>query len=188
MIDADLVSKIEKVNDEYRNAFFDMVRVWRQDVILKWHWWVELGLAVLPWALWLIVHDRKNSHRLLAAGFLTLVISSVLDMTGIYLGLWEYHSALLPIVPAYLTWDWSVMPVTAMLFYQFKPRINPWVKAAVFSGIGSFIAGPVFEWLGIYHKIAWECWYSFPLYIAVFMAGWLVFRRKITPVRPADEF
>jgi hypothetical protein len=105
-----LLSEIEKVNDEYRNAFFDMVRIWRRDVILQWHWWVELGLAVLPWALWLVVRDRKNSHRLLAAGLLTLVISSVLDMTGIYLGLWEYHSALLPIVPAFLTWDWSVLP------------------------------------------------------------------------------
>lgn len=186
MIDPSIVNEIEKANNEYRNAFYDMARVWWQDVILKWHWWVELGLAVLPWALWFIVHDRKNSRHLLAAGFLTLFISSVLDMTGIYLGLWNYHTMLLPIVPAHIPWDWSVMPVSAMLFYQFKPRINPWIKAAVFSGIGSFIAEPVFEWIGIYHTIAWQYWYSFPIYIAVYMAGWLIFRRTDSGIRVAS--
>ncbi len=178
MIDPQLVSELEQINSKYREVFQDMVRVWSGGILFSWHWWVEFGLTVLPWALWLIIRDKRSTPRLLAAGFLTLMIASVLDMTGIYLGLWEYHSVLLPIVPAYLPWDWSVMPVTAMLFYQFKPGINPWIKAVIFSAVGAFAAEPFFAWLGIYNPIAWEFWYSFPIFIVVFMLGWALFRHS----------
>ena len=186
-IPADLIRTIEELNRRHREVFSLMVQTWKDGVLLSWHWWMDLALSVLPWALWLIVHNRPlkktpfpegHTHRLLAAGFVTLVTSSVLDMVGIYLGMWEYHTFLLPVVPAYLPWDWSVFPVTAMLFYQFFPRINPWIKAAVFSAIGAFVAEPLFALIGTYHLLAWRFWYSPPLYFAVFMLGWAVYAKR----------
>ncbi len=188
MIDPYIISEIERVSRNYRDTFLEMVRVWRS-VVFTWHWWLGLALTVLPWALWVYLRVRasrrgdtafvrEHTRRLLAAGFLTLVLASVLDMTGIYLGFWAYHSVLLPIVPAYLPWDWSVMPVTAMLFYRYFPRVNALLKAAVFSLSAAFIAEPVFIWLGLYTTKAWEIYYSVPLYAMVYLTGWLLYRSR----------
>ena len=177
-IDPYLIQKISELMNVYRNAFAQICKLWADEIVFTWHWWLALGLTIAPWVFWAFVHDKKQSHRLFNAGFITLLIASLLDLIGIYIGLWQYHTMVVPLVPAYLPFDWSFMPVTAMLFYQFVPKISPWIKAVVFSAIGSFIVEPIFTWIGIYHRIHWEYWYSFPIYIAVFMVGYAVYRRK----------
>jgi hypothetical protein len=94
------------------------------------------------------------------------------------MGLWGYNVKLIPIIPPYIPWDFTLMPVTAMLFYQYKPRTNPIVKAAIFSGLGSFIFQPIFEWLGFYNPQNWMDWYSFPIMAGIYLIGHLCTKVK----------
>lgn len=177
MIDPSLVEAIDNITNGFTGVHDQIWQVWRTMVVFSWHWWLDVGLAVLPWALWLPVRRRGLTGRLLFAGLVTALLATYLDIIGMSRGWWTYYTWVVPLMPEYLPWDLAVMPVTAMLFYQFKPHWNPWLKAAVFGAIGAFVSEPVFEWIGIYRRIAWQYWYSFPIYIAVYMLGWLAFSR-----------
>lgn len=158
--------------------FIQIWHVWLTMVVFSWHWWVDVGLAILPWILWRIVRDKEQANRLLYAGFATMLMATYLDIVGMTQGLWTYHTWVIPLMPEFLPWDLSVMPVMAMLFYQFKPKINPWIKGAFFGALGSFVSEPIFEWLDIYERLNWEYYYSFPIYIAVYMIGYFIYKRS----------
>jgi hypothetical protein len=177
-LDEEIASLIGKVSDEYADAFYKMLDVWQKYMLFTWRWWLDLALAIIPWVIWLKVREKASTHRLLYAGFVVMMLTSFLDMLGMSLGIWSYNSRLVPLVPGYLPWDFTLMPVTAMLFYQFKPRINPWIKAAVYSGIGSFVVQPLFDLIESYEPESWAHWYSFPIILVIYMIGYYFFSRK----------
>ena len=181
-----LVEKINQISENYIGVHNQIRQVWLDQVLFSWHWWLDVALAVLPWGLWLLVRRRDIQHRLLYAGLVTALLATYLDTIGMALGLWTYYTWVLPLMPEYLPWDLSVMPVMAMLFYQFKPNWNPWIKAVIFAVLGAFVSEPLFEWIGIYKRLAWEYWYSFPIFILVYMLGYVVFIRSGRG-RPADK-
>ncbi len=184
MFDNDLLDAVDRVTDQYTAIHDEIERIWAEQMVFTLHWWVDLGLAVLPWVLWLIVRDRKNTHRLLYAGMFTSFVATVLCMIGVSQGGWNYNTWLLPYFPEYLPWDWTIMPVTAMLFYQFLPKLSPWIKGAAFGVIAAYVVEPVFIWLGFYEPSGWEHHYSLPIYFVIYMAGyWLYTRRFGEPAK-----
>ncbi len=185
-MDSSLIEAIDQINANFVGTHDQIWHVWLTQVVFTWHWWLDVALAVLPWVLWLLVRRRDIQHRLLYAGLVTALLATYLDAIGMTQGLWTYYTWVVPLMPEYLPWDLSVMPVMAMLFYQYKPNINPWIKAVVFGALGSFIAEPLFELIGIYKKINWEYWYSFPIQIAVFMIGYAAFVRAGSERRFAE--
>lgn len=186
-MDPSLIEAIDQINNSYVSVHNRIWEVWLTQVVFSWHWWLDVALAVLPWALWLIVRRRDLQRRLLFAGLVTALMATYLDVIGMAQGWWTYYTWVVPLMPEYLPWDLSVMPVTAMLFYQYKPKWNPWLKAAVFGIIGAFAAEPLFEWIGIYKRITWLYWYSLPIYIAVYMLGYAVFMNGRRRNQPAYE-
>jgi hypothetical protein len=178
MISQETLDAIGQINADFVDIHNQIWHVWLTQVIFTWHWWVDVALAILPWVLWRMVRRKELSSRLLFAGLTTALIATYLDVIGMSQGLWTYNTWVLPLMPEYLPWDLSVMPVMAMLFYQFKPRINPWIKSVVFGVLGAFVSEPIFEWLEIYQRLNWELYYSFPIYIVVYMIGYYVFKRS----------
>lgn len=176
--DPGLLESIDQISLQYEAIHNEIERIWMEKMVFTWHWWLDVSLAVLPWILWLIVRDRKNTHNLLYAGFFSMLIATLLDMMGIAHGGWNYNTWLLPYLPEYLPWDLAVMPVTAMLFYQFYPKINPWVKGVVFGITASYVVEPIFIWLGFYEPSSWEHHYSLPIYFAIYMIGFWLYTRK----------
>ncbi len=194
-MDPSLIEAIDQITENSVGVHGDIMQTWLTKVLFSWHWWLDVALVVLPWALWLIVRRRDLQRRLLFAGLVTALLATYLDIIGMSQGWWTYYTWVVPLMPEYLPWDLAVMPVTAMLFYQYKPNWNPWIKAVIFGVFGAFVSEPIFEWIGIYRRIAWEYWYSLPIYIAVYMLGYAVFMRgrnlkraAITkmPPRPAN--
>lgn len=176
-MDPSLIETIDRINHNFVGTHDQIWQTWLTKVVFSWHWWLDVALAVLPWGLWLLVRRRDIQHRLLYAGLVTALLATYLDVIGMSLGLWTYYTWVVPLMPEYLPWDLSVMPVTAMLFYQYKQNWNPWIKAVIFAIFGSFVSEPLFELIGIYKRITWEYWYSFPIQIAVYMTGYAVFVR-----------
>ncbi|MGE1195904.1 hypothetical protein [Priestia megaterium] len=49
-----------------------------------------------------------------------------------------------------------------IFFIQVKPKINPVIKALIYSAVGAFIGLPLLNWIGIYKPLHWRYIYSFP--------------------------
>jgi len=172
-----IIEAVEKANREFHHANLEIYNIWISDMVFEWHWWVNLGLSILPWLLWIRFRKKDSTHRLLYAGFVVLIISSFLDMLGMTLGLWGYSTKVIPIIPPYFPWDFSLIPVIAMLFYQIKPNVKPLFKAVLFSLLSSFVSQPFFAWLQFYNPKHWEHYYSFPIFIMVYLAGYWFLQR-----------
>ena len=180
-------SLVEAANEKYHQAFLEMASVWRDCMLFGWRWWLDLALSILPWAYWFMVRDKKRTHNLLYAGFVILVLSSFSDMIGMSFGLWGYHSRVVPFFPAYVPWDFSVIPVMAMLFYQYFPNIKPYYKGLIFSAFGSFVVQPVFAWLGTYDPKEWKHYYSFPIVLVYYLIGYWFYKKSLTNSIPAGD-
>jgi hypothetical protein len=165
-------------NFEAHKAMSDQYDVfWAQHVVFTWRWWLKLGMLILPWVFWLLIHRKDSTHRLLYAGVFVIAFSVILDEIGYNLGLWFYSAKLLSFIPSNTTYNLSVLPVATMLFIQFFPNVKPAYKALVFAAIGAFVSEPFLVWLGLYKNIHWAYWYSFPILFAMYMAAsWLAHR------------
>jgi hypothetical protein len=173
-----LLKEMDSIIEQYIKIHDQIERVWADYMVFTWHWWIDVALAVLPWILWFIVRDRKNTHNLMYAGFFTMLAATLLCMVGVSQGGWNYNTLLLPYLPEYLPWDLTIMPVTTMLFYQFFPKSNPWLKGAVFGMVAAYVIEPLFIWLGFYEQGGWEHYYSLPLYFIIYMIGFWLYSRK----------
>ncbi|NLF27024.1 MAG: hypothetical protein GX592_03925 [Clostridiales bacterium] len=188
--DPALLETVDRILAQYEAVHDEVERVWLEKMVFTWHWWIGVSLAVLPWVLWIVVRDRKRTHDLLYAGLFSAFAATMLCMLGVSQGGWNYNTWLIPYVPQYLPWDLTVMPVTAMLFYQLFPKISPWIKGAVFGVTAAYIVEPVFIWLGFYEQGGWRHHYGLPIYSAIYMIGhWLYTRRRAAdsvdkPARP----
>jgi hypothetical protein len=184
-----LLKELDRITGQYVTLHDELEQIWAEKMVFAWHWWLDVALAVLPWIVWFIVRDRKNAHNLFYAGLFSMLMATVLDMAGVSQSGWNYNTLLLPYFPEYLPWDLTVMPVTAMLFIQFFPRINPWIKGAVFGVIAAYVVEPIFIWLGLYEPSGWEHHYSLPIYFAIFMIGYWMYIKKQGEMRlqPAEK-
>lgn len=160
-----------KINEQMQSLFMNYV-------FLTWRWWLFLALFVIPWILWIIFRNRKSTARLLFAGFAVIIVASFLDDIGVNLGLWNYNIDVDSFIPCFITWDMTLLPVFTMAFLQIKPKINPIIKALVFSGIASFIAEPLFIWMSFYDPTKWKHIYSFPIFVIIYLVAHLCFTRK----------
>ncbi|MEA5016328.1 MAG: CBO0543 family protein [Candidatus Limiplasma sp.] len=177
--ESDLLEAVDRISLQYEEIHNEIQRIWMEEMVFTWHWWLDVALSVLPWILWFIVRDRKNTHNLLYAGFFSMLTATLLDIMGISQGVWNYNTWLLPYLPEYLPWDLTVMPVTAMLFYQFYPKVSPWIKGVVFGAVAAYVVEPIFIWVGVYEPSGWEHHYSLPIYFVIYMIGnWLYTRKR----------
>lgn len=174
----DLSEKVDKANQLFHQANVEIYRLWVNEMLFKWPWWLNAALTVLPWILWIMVRKKDSTHRLLYAGAVVLIVSSFLDAIGMALNLWTYDSKLIPLIPPYAPWDFCVIPVSVMLLIQIKPKVSPFLKAAALSGVGSFVVQPLIEWLGLYNPKSWKHYYSFPIAYVIYLIGHYISKRK----------
>lgn len=177
--DSELLKEVDQIFEQYGKIHDEIERVWVEHMVFTWHWWLDVALAVLPWILWVIVRDRKRTHSLMYAGLFTMLIASLLCMVGVSQSGWNYNTFLVPYFPEYLPWDLTVMPVMTMLFFQYFPKINPWLKGAAFGAIAGYVVEPIFIWLGMYEPSGWEHHYSLPIYFAIYMSAYWLYKRNL---------
>ncbi len=149
----------------------DYYQFWKEHTLFHWEWWFSLALAIIPWLIWMKVHQKESRNRMLYVAFFLIIISSSLDLAGVILGLWYYEGKVLPIFPTYIPWDFCLIPVTMTLLIQYKPHIAPWKKAIFFGALTSFIGEPFFAIIDLYKMVHWEHLYSFPIYITLYLAA-----------------
>lgn len=147
------------------------VDIWFKYVLFSELWWMGVALSVIPWVLWFIYREKKSSDRLMYVGFYVMIVSLTLDILGDQLGLWHYRFQVIPVLPTYVPWDITLMPVSIMALIRIKPEINPWAKAILFAIATSYIAEPLFNWLKVYEPENWHYSYSAPIQFIIYMSA-----------------
>jgi hypothetical protein len=173
----EVVQLIDENVDQIHILIQEKIEIWSNDVLYSPLWWFGVCLSVIPWIIWIILRKNDSTDRLLYAGFFVMTISIVLDVLGDQLGLWHYRYNVIPVLPTYFPWDITLMPVTIMLLIQYKPNINPWVKAIFFSIVTSFVAEPIIEWMEIYQPLTWKYIYSVPIQLIIYLTAHYITRR-----------
>lgn len=163
--------QVWELYNKLRDVYFEYYQLWKSEMFLTWRWWISLAIVVVPWTVWIILRKKGSTYRLLFAGFFVLIVSSFLDMLGIALRLWIYPVDLLPLMPSYIPFDFSALPVVTMLFIQYLPKVKPVFKALAFAALGSFVFQPLMIWVGLYCECVWKNWYSFPILFLIYLGA-----------------
>lgn len=154
-------------------------RIWIANIVFSWRWWLSVALSIIPWVIWVKLRSRSNTPRILFVGLVVVIVSSVLDNIGASYNLWHYDWNVLPLIPVHFPWDLTLFPVYVMTMLQFKPKINKYFKAITFAFISSFILEPLFSWLSMYDMVQWKYWYSFIIYIPLYLFYDYVYNSKM---------
>ncbi len=174
--------------DRLHEIHIEYFHVWKSTIFLSWRWWVGVGLIVIPWVVWLIVRKRGSTSRLLFVGAFIGLLASFLDMVGVALHLWYYPVTVFPLMPSFIPFDLSALPVTAMLWVQCFPKVRPIIKAIAFAVTGGFVFEPVCVRLGLVAHVRWEYWLTaLALFFIYLLANFLSERRSFQPISDHHE-
>jgi hypothetical protein len=163
----------------YEKANGVLIQKWQEIIFLSPRWWIGVFLGIFPWILWWMFHNKKYTGDLVRVGFFMSLICIILDGIGVQLGLWMYVYDIFPFIPGYIPWDLTFFPIMAMVMVEVKPEWSPFLKAVIIAAFCSFIGEPLAEFSKIYEPIHWKPYYSFPIYIIVFLLCEKVARSKI---------
>lgn len=130
-------------------------------------WWVLLFLAIAPWFLWWKLVDKTRLPKILIYGLLFACFSVTFDIFGTTSLLYSYPIKLFPFTPPLLPYDFTVLPVTYMLVYQYVPGKNFWYVCLALAGFLAFIMEPLLVLTRFYELISWKYIYSFPIYLSM---------------------
>lgn len=178
LISKEEIGKSEEFFQRIHQVEVDYFTYWKEHTLLHWEFWLSVALSIIPWLVWLLIRKRGSESRLLLAGGFTLCIASWFDFLGLVFGSWHYSGRALPTIPSFFPWDFSLIPVTMMLWLQFKPTLNPFIKAVIYSVLTSFIGEPLFEWIGLYTRVKWNVFYSFPIWIVIYLIAYRISKTK----------
>lgn len=181
--DAEKIEQVGIYYDQLVDAHYNFLDFWMQNTLFHWDFWLSWLLTIVPWILWFRFRKKDSTHRLLFAAFFVIFISLLLDFVGTVYGLWYYTGKALPLMPAFMPWDLTLLPVFAMSLIQVKPHLSPVIKAFLFTGACSLVGEPLFLWLGLYVIRHWSIWYSVPIYFLIYWSAHkLSTSRQFSPI------
>lgn len=154
---------VQKIRSELHHAAF---RQWKHDSLFTWEWWLLFGLTLIPVFLWWMILDKKRAYEIAFYGCMIDIMAIILDDIGTNLSWWGYPVKLLPIIPPLLTADSILVPIVLMLVYQWFSTTwrSHLITNLLAAGFLSFIAEPMFTWIGFYQLNEWKYLYSFIFY------------------------
>ncbi|WP_100010165.1 CBO0543 family protein [Lentibacillus sediminis] len=161
-VSEEFFDRFDQLHDEY-------TQFWLDHIFLHWEWWISVILTIGPWVFWFFYRKKESTHRLLYAGFFSIILALSMDYLGTSLGLWHYTGKTFPSFPAWSPYHMSLVPVTIMFLIQAKPHIAPWKKGVFYGLLTAFVGEPIFVWAGFYVMTEWTYIYSVPIYALIFV-------------------
>ncbi|WP_026580853.1 CBO0543 family protein [Bacillus sp. J33] len=174
----DGLNLIDKANKMITEANKMITEATYNAFLFTWNWWIALGMLVIPWILWGVFRKKDSSSRLLFAGFIVMILSSILDSYGVDRGKFAYPVKVIPLPTLSYSFRYSMVPVTIMFLLQYKPHLNPLIKAILFAGFSAYIGMPLMAMIHLYKKVDWAYTYSFFILFSLFMIAHWFSRRK----------
>lgn len=167
--------KIQAMQQAFSQARLEQ---WSNDVVWHWQWWCLVAIFLLPWVAWWWLVDKRRLTQICLLGMFVLATAVWMDEIGTELGLWFYPYKIMPFYPQLVPINYSVLPITYMLAYQYTPRWTQYLRMMlVISALYAWLAEPVLQALGIYQMLNWKLWYSFAIYMVIAVSHrWLLER------------
>lgn len=166
---------IEKANENHEkliNLFNDKQKIWNEYVLLSWPWLLILLVSIMLLVLFFRYRKKVSTARLLLAGFSSCILAVFFDTIGNFYNWYDYRYDLIPGVPNLVPWDVIFIPIAVMFTLQIKPKINPIIKAVIFSGTLSFVILPILNISAYYYKVNWSYFYSFIILMIIFLVAY----------------
>jgi hypothetical protein len=165
-----IIQNLDENNIAVTELVHQRSNIWIEHVLFTWQWWLGVALSIVPWVLWLFWRKRQSTDRSLYIGLFAITISVILDISGSQIGLWHYRYEVIPFLPTYFPWDICLMPVSICFLIEYKPHINPFIKALIFAIGASYIAEPFFNWINVYSLDNWRYSYSLPIQFLIYLS------------------
>ncbi|MBC9783769.1 hypothetical protein H1S01_04485 [Heliobacterium chlorum] len=144
------------------------IEVWNAEILWSWRWWLLIVLMFAPWIFWWRFVDKKRLTEICLFGMFILATSSWMDELGTELILWYYPYKTFALYPQLVPINYTVIPITFMLVYQYKKSWKTYIfTLVIIAAIYSWVAEPILNLMGIYKPINWKYSYSFPLYVLI---------------------
>lgn len=172
------IEAFDALLDQIQSLLWKKVHMWQEHVVWGPLWWMGVFLTVAPWLLWAVYHNKRSTDLLLYVGCFIALVSLCLDILGDQLGLWHYRFNVIPVLPTYFPWDLTLMPVSVLVFLEYKPKASPFIKALAFALMASYLAEPFFTWLKVYNPVHWRFSYSIPIQFLLYLAAHALSRRS----------
>jgi hypothetical protein len=84
------------------------------------------------------------------------------QMIPSFIGIGGFTGKLTPSFPAWLPFNFCMLPVSIMFLIQTKPHIAAWKKGLFFGALTAFVGEPIFTWAGYYVLTGWHIFTRFP--------------------------
>lgn len=174
------------MNDKMMNEIYNMILdashkmyyLWLSEIVFSWRWWINVALTIIPWIVWIYKRDKEKSRVLLFLGLIVIIMTNCLNNIGLSYHLWHYDYKIFPDVLMFVPWDYSLFPVGIMFMLQIKPEISAFIKAILFASLTAFIIEPFYSWIGLYQPVHWKYWYSFIIYISLYLIWNKIYNSK----------
>lgn len=175
------MAQVREYFEEFHQLHESYGRLWLDETFLHLDWWGGTLLGLGAWIFWLFYRKKESTHRLLYAGVTVMLLSLCLDYIGAALGLWYYSGKESPSFPAWLPFNFCMLPVCIMFLIQTKPHIAAWKKGLFFGALTAYVGEPLFVWAGYYVLTGWKYTYSLPIYALIYIfAEWLTKRETFS--------
>jgi hypothetical protein len=154
---------------------------WLSDSIFNFSWLFLLILSVVPWLIFVKLLDRKRTLQIWGFGLIVIIITSFTDDLGSELSAWVYPIKFVPVGLLAFPFDFSIIPVSCMLIYQY---FNTWKTFSIAlvsqAAIFAFIGEPISVMLGTIIYLKWKYIYSFVFYIVTGLLARFIIQKWIS--------
>lgn len=146
---------------------------WLKEEVFSLGWFVEIGILIITYIIWLKLLDKRRSTELLLIGSLTAVAKTINAMVlGGLLGLFDYQIRLLPVLSNVFVTSVTISPVIVMLSEQYSSSWGGFmIRSAIGFAILNFAIFPLYMRLGALNYHNWNVFYHF---LVLFGYGLLV--------------
>lgn len=151
-----------------------------EHVLFSYQWWLLIIFTIVPWLIWWKLVDRRRLKAILACGLMIALLAIILDDIGLTMSLWAYPYQTFFVTSRMNSVDMAILPVFYMLIYQYFTKWPHYTAVVLlFAFFAAYIAGPLFDALGMYIKLKWEYFYSVPVYFLIgVLAKWIIDKVK----------
>ena len=141
---------------------------WLHEDLFSWRWWLMFAVTFFYYTVWWKTVRKDNLVSILLLGSLVTVMSIILDIVGLEMFWWSYPHKLFPLMPPFLVFDTTHLPINFMWIYQCSKTWKQYLlRITLLSAALAFLIEPFLVWLGVYRLDNWHYLFSFPIYILV---------------------
>lgn len=158
---------------------------WVHSDLFSLNWWILFCSTIIPYFIWWKLVDKNRFFELFSYGLVCACIAMTLDVMGTEMMLWSYPDKLFPWIPPLIPADLVVIPLSAMLVYQYFNKWTFFLFANILWAIlFAYIIEPIFLYLGMFalgpswgHTHSFIGFFLLGIVLKLFMTG---LKRKVS--------